>query len=331
MKHAIFLGEGRIQVGEAAWPVVPQGEVLLRVLACSLCGSDLRPLRQGWAVTPGHEIVGLVDQPGHSLHGKRCLVYIPVWCGHCAMCLEGHTHLCENATDLMGWQRAGGYAEAVAVPEQCLLPVPDDIPTHLAPLLLDTLGTAAHGVRLAQGLVKPGRALVLGAGPIGLGALIVLQHMGFGAVDVFDPNDFRRGVAGELGGVPMAQVDPTSRYPLVLECSGKDVARQTALETVAARGVVIQLGEADVWQVRETKAIRRKDFFYARSFYFPLSEYKANIDLLRSSRAACERLVDARVPLEGLEGLFAEFARGERLKPQLSLHATLAAAAGSHA
>lgn len=319
MQHATFRGQGRIEIATAAWPQPAAGEVLLRVLACSLCGSDLRPLRNGWPVTPGHEIVGRVDQPGHALHGRRCLVYIPVWCGHCPSCVAGHTHLCDNATQLMGWQRDGGYAQAVAVPQQCLMPVPDDVPTHLAPLLLDTIGTAAHGVRLSQSLVPSGPALVLGAGPIGLGALLVLQQFGYGPVHVADPNDFRRGVAAELGGVPLDAVDPVSRWPLVLECSGKDAARQTALEAVAARGVVVQLGEADAWQVTETKAIRRKDFYYLRSFYFPLSEYPANLELLRADRARYERLVDARVPLAGLQTLFDAFARGQRLKPQLSL------------
>ncbi len=318
MRHAKFLGQGRIEIVTSPWPAVPAGEVLLRVAACSLCGSDLRPLRNGWPVTPGHEIVGVVDQPGHRLHGSRCLVYIPVWCGKCESCKSGDTQLCENATDLMGWQRAGGYAEALSVPEQCLLPVPDDVPTHLAPLLLDTIGTAAHGVRLSQGLVPAGRALILGAGPIGLGALLVLRHFGYGPIDVFDPNEFRRGVAGELGGVGLACLEGRGRYPMVLECSGKDAARQNALELVSARGVVIQLGEADAWQVNETKAIRRKDFYYVRSFYFPISEYEMNIELLRGDRASYERLVDARVTLDGLEGLFGEFSRGERLKPQLS-------------
>jgi L-iditol 2-dehydrogenase len=219
----------------------------------------------------------------------------------------------------MGWQRNGGYADAVTVPQQCLMPVPDDVPTHLAPLLLDTIGTAAHGVRLSQALVPSGRALILGAGPIGLGALLVLQQSGYGPVDVFDPNDFRRGVAAELGGMPVTVLDAAVRYPLVLECSGKDAARQAALEAVGARGVVVQLGEADAWAVTETKAIRRKDFYYVRSFYFPLSEYAANVELLRGNRARYERLVDARVPLSGLEDLFGQFARGERLKPQLSL------------
>ena len=158
MRHARFLGDGRIEIGDSPWPVPAVGEVLLRVSACSLCGSDLRPLKNGWPVTPGHEIAGVVDQPGHRLHRQRCLVYIPVWCGHCATCSAGHTQLCENATDLVGWQRNGGYAEALAVPEQCLLPIPGDVPDHLAPLLLDTIGTAAHGVRLSQNLVPAGRA-----------------------------------------------------------------------------------------------------------------------------------------------------------------------------
>jgi len=319
MLHAQFLGEGRIEIRDAAWPVAAGGEVLLRVGACSLCGSDLRPLRNGWPVTPGHEIAGQVDQPGHRLHGKRCLVYIPVWCGQCATCAAGHTQLCERATDLVGWQRAGGYAEALTVPEQCLLPIPEDVPMHLAPLLLDTIGTAAHGVRLSQQLVPAGRALILGAGPIGLGALLVLQHFGYRPVEVFEPNAYRRRIAGELGGVAREGLDPRERYSLVLECSGKDAARQSALELVAARGAVIQLGEADAWQVNETKAIRRKDFYYVRSFYFPIAEYATNVELLRADRARYERLVDARVPLDGLQTLFGEFARGERLKPQLSL------------
>lgn len=319
MRHATFTGAGRIRIDDAPWPVPGAGEVLLRVEACALCGSDLRPWRNGWPVTPGHEISGLVDQPGHRLHGRRCLVYIPVWCGRCPMCEAGDTQLCENATDLVGWQRAGGYAEALAVPAQCLLPVPDDIEPHLAPLLLDTIGTAAHGIRLSERLVPRGPALVLGAGPIGLGALLVLQQFGYGPIDVCDPNAFRRDFAGELGGQPLAALDGARRYALILECSGKDAARQQALEQVAARGVVVQLGEADAWQVAETKAIRRKDFYYVRSFYFPIADYEPNLALLRADRARFARLVDARVPLDGLDALFGEFARGERLKPQLAL------------
>jgi len=321
MQAARFAGDRKIEIRQIPLPVPTAGEVLLRVRACSLCGSDLRVFRNGWPVTPGHEILGVVDKPGDRLHGQRCLVYIPVWCGRCDQCQAQRPHLCENATDLMGWQRDGGYAEALAVPRQCLLPVPDDIPDHLATLLLDTIGTAAHGMRLSARLAPSGRVLILGAGPIGLGAMLVALQMGYGPVEVFDPNPMRRGVAAELGGVALESLEGRPAYPLILECSGNETARQNALERVAAMGAVIQLGEAAGWQVNETKAIRRKDFFYVRSFYFPISEYAANIELLRAHRAQYERLVDERAPLAGLNALFEEFANGRRIKPQLSLAA----------
>jgi threonine dehydrogenase-like Zn-dependent dehydrogenase len=320
MKAAKFEGDGRISVVEAPMPQVAAGEVLMRVVACSLCGSDLRPWRQGWPRTPGHEVFGVVHQPGHALQGRRCLAYIPVWCGRCPECQAGQNHICRNAQELIGWQRPGGYAEYLAVPQQCLLPVPDDIPDHLAPLLLDTIGTAGHGVRLARRIVDKGRVLVLGAGPIGLGGLLVLQHFGFEQVDVFDPNPFRRGIAASLGAVPLEAIPPDAAYDLVLECSGKDAGRQSALEAVRALGAVVQLGESDAWQIQETKAIRRKDFYCIRSFYFPISEYAENIEILRRGGARFERLVDAQVSLEGLSTLFAQFAAGDRIKPQLHLH-----------
>ena len=320
MRAARFHGEGRITVELAEPPCPAEGEVRLRVLACALCGSDLRPRRLGWPATPGHEIAGRVEQPGHAWDGRRALVYIPVFCGHCPECAQGWTNLCRNATDLVGWQRPGGYAEALAVPERCLLPVPDDVPDHLAPLLLDTVGTAAHGIRLAQRVVAGGSALVLGAGPIGLGAILVLRRMGFTPVSVIEPGEHRAKFAASLGAERLTPAEVgRRRYDLVIEASGKDTARQIGLEAVTPMGAMVQLGEADAWQVAETKAVRRKDFFLIRSFYFPRGDHDASIALLRADFSDYARLVDASCGLDGLETLFDEFARGERLKPALVL------------
>jgi L-iditol 2-dehydrogenase len=317
MRRAIFGGGGKIAIAEAPLPQPAPGEVRLRVGACCLCGSDLRPWRQGWPVTPGHEIAGRVDQPGHPRHGEKVAVYIPVHCGACPECRAGATNVCQAMTDLVGWQRPGGYAEALAVPEPCLLPLPADIPLGQAPLLLDTVGTSAHGIRLALKVVRPGPALVLGAGPIGLGALIVLKHLGFDPVDVVEPQPGRRDVAAELGADAAAAVAPDRLYPLVIEATGKDAARQAALAHVAPLGAVVQLGETDRWSIEETKPIRRKDFFLIRSFYFPKSEWADNLALFRAERGRFERLMDGTAPLDGLAALFDAFARGERIKPAL--------------
>ena len=262
-----------------------------------------------WPCTPGHEIAGRVNAPSHALHGQRVLVYIPVFCGRCAPCRAGHTQPCDTAS-LVEWQRPGSYADSVCVPEQCLLPVPDDVSDHLAPLLLDTIGISAHGVRLAQRVVAAGPALAVGAGPVGLGALIVLRRMGFGPLTVREPNARRAGVAASLGAAPVSAGEALAGSPvLVLECSG--------LEAVAPYGAAVQLGESNARAITETKAVRRKDCFLIRSFYFPVGNYSANIELLRADRADYARLVDATTDLDGLQDLFAAFAKGDRLKPLL--------------
>lgn len=319
MKAAKFEKDGVISIISTEIPSVLREEVLLKVEACSLCGSDLRPWKNGWPKTPGHEIVGVVKSKNHPLYQERCLAYIPVWCGKCAYCNSGHTNLCSNANELIGWQRNGGYAEFVAVPSQCLLPVPQDIPTHLATLLLDTIGTAAHGIRLSSKIVCRGNVLVLGAGPIGLGGVLVSQDFGFEDIYIFDPNQDRLEFAISLGAKEYSTDRQTPHFDLVLECSGRDSARQMALELVKPNGAVIQLGESDKWSLEETKSIRRKDFFYIRSFYFPINEYQDNINILRRKKNSFERLVDSKVSLDQLSDLFADFAAGRRIKPQLNL------------
>jgi threonine dehydrogenase-like Zn-dependent dehydrogenase len=316
MRAAKFHGEGRIEVVDAREPQPGADEVTVRVSACALCGSDLRPWRRGWPVTSGHEIAGRVEQPGHARDGERVVIYIPVFCGTCEECQAGRTHLCRESRELVGWQRPGGYAERLAAPERCLLVVPDDVPDRLAPILLDTIGTTAHGVRLARRIVDGGRALVLGAGPIGLGATIVLGRMGFGPIDVVDPAAYRASFAETLGARAISSDEAAAgRYRLVVEATGKDAARQLALEAVGPEGAIVQLGESDAWALTETRSIRLKDFYLVRSFYFPIADYAPNLELLRADRGKYERLIDATADLDGLGELFASFARGEKLKP----------------
>ena len=155
MAAAVFHGNERITIERVRIPDVNAGEVLVRVSRTALCGSDFKLWHKGAEFTAGHEIFGVVEQPGHRMHGQRCAVYIPVHCGHCAACRRGDTQMCLEISSLIGWNRPGGYAEYLPVPENCLLPVPDDIEDSLAPLLLDTIGTSAHAVRFVSRVVPP--------------------------------------------------------------------------------------------------------------------------------------------------------------------------------
>ncbi len=321
MQTAFFHGDQRITIGSTAAPAAKDGEVLLRVRRTALCGSDTKLWHKGASFTPGHEIFGIVDQPGHAMHQQRALVYIPVHCGHCASCLVGDTHMCRTESVLVGWNRPGGYAEALSVPEQCLLPVPDDIEDDLAPLLLDTISTAAHGLRLAQPVVRTGRVLVLGAGPVGLGAVLAAQALGYSDISVSDPRASRLALAERFGAKPHPLDDMSTRFDLVVEASGAHAARNRGMQVVAGKGVLLLIGENDnPWTIEETKPIRRKDFFMLRSFYFPKSDFAANLELLRANRTKYRLLVDATFGLDQLPEQFARFARGELVKPLLAFN-----------
>lgn len=322
MKSAFFHGERRVTLVENPIPSPAAGEVLLRVRRTALCGSDAKPWVKGQKVTPGHEIFGVVEQPGHRLHRQRSLVYIPVFCGHCSSCAIGDTHMCQTVSVLMGWDKPGGYAEYLAVPEQCLLPVPDDIEDDLAPLLLDTIGTTAHAIRFVIRLAPPddpGPVLVIGAGPVGLGGIIALQNLGYREVFVSDLKEERLVLAESFGARRHPVGDDSRKFRLIVECSGAHAARSLGMEIVAPRGVMVLVGENDnPWPVQENKAIRRKDFHMVRTFYFPVGDFAANVEWLRRDKAKYRRFVDAQFGLGELPEMFARFAAGELVKPMLA-------------
>jgi threonine dehydrogenase-like Zn-dependent dehydrogenase len=323
MLGAVFHGGDRITVARMPIPEVGPGEVLVKVSRTALCGSDFKLWHKGADYTAGHEIFGVVDQPGHAMHGRRCAVYIPVHCGHCAACRRGDTQMCLEVSSLIGWNRPGGYAEYVPVPENCLLPVPDDIEDSLAPLLLDTIGTSAHAVRFVSRVVPPeeaGPVLVTGAGPVGLGVVLALKSLGYSDIHVSDPNDTRLAIAQSFGAKPHPVGDTSRRFALIMECSGAHAARNLGIEVVLPRGALVLVGEnAAPWTIEEGKVFRRKDFYMIRTFYFPKADLEPNIALLRQHRGEYRRLVDGEFDLPHLPENFARFAAGELIKPVLAL------------
>lgn len=317
MRYIHFDGGKAIHVAEKPLPVPGKGEVLVKILRCALCGSDFKLYHNGQNVIGGHEPMGRVEQPGHPLDGKRCLLYMPEYCGECADCRRGDTHLCFTAP-LIGWNRDGAYAEYAAVPEKCLIPVPDDIPDDLACMMLDAVATPAHGIDLAEMVLpdRKGRVLIFGAGIIGLGGLLVCRDRGYTDITVSEPRENRQARARRLGATIRPGGDMDERYDLVLECSGNVSARQEAIEVVAPRGAVVLLGESEApWTLVENKIIRRKDFYMIRSFYFPRDDIMRNADVLRRNLNEYASLADEVIGLDDFAEGFARFAAGETTKP----------------
>jgi len=323
MQAAVFHGHERITIERVAMPDVAEGEVLVRVSRTALCGSDFKLWHKGAQFTAGHEIFGVVEHPGHRMHGKRCAVYIPVHCDRCAACTRGDTQMCLEVSSLIGWNRPGGYAEYVPVPENCLLPVPDDIADSLAPLLLDVIGTSGHAVRFASRIVPPdeaGPVLVTGAGPVGLGVVLALKSFDYNDIRISDPNAARLAIAQSFGAKPHPVSDTSQRFALIVECSGAHAARNLGIEVVLPHGALVLVGEnAAPWTIAEGPVFRRKDFYMVRTFYFPIRDFAPNIELLRRYKEEYRVLVDGEFGLAALPENFARFAQGELIKPVLAL------------
>jgi threonine dehydrogenase-like Zn-dependent dehydrogenase len=322
-RAARFRGEAVIDFTDDDLREVAPGEVRLRVDVCALCGSDKRLLASGSAVVPGHEIAGTVVATGSGTTlpvGTRCIVYIPVYCGECDQCRRCRTNRCLRLRDLIGWQRDGGFADVVDIPERCALPVPGDVPQDVAVLGLDTVGTAAHGLRLALRTQDdvPLRLLVVGCGPLGLGVVAVARALGVESVDAYDPHPGRLALAGLLGAGTRVDLESENQYDVTVEVSGTAPARDTAQRVVMPGGAVLALGESNApYTMPATPRWRRTDCFTVRSFYFPLAEVEGNWDLLRRCGPALRDVLAHPLTLPELAQAFEKFVAGDLLKPYI--------------
>lgn len=321
--RARFRGEGVIEFEDVALGEVAPGEARVRVVVCALCGSDKRLLASGSPVVPGHEIAGIVEGYGSDVKlpaGQRVIVYIPVWCGECRECRRGEQNRCTRLEQLIGWQRDGGFATHVDVPVQCLVPVPDDVPLDVAVLGLDTVGTAAHGLRLALRTQEqpPEDIAVIGCGPLGLGVIAVAGSMGLPQPAAHDPHPGRLASAEALGARRIDDLDRSNQFDLVVEVSGAAAAREAAQTIVRPGGAVVALGESnEPYLMPATPRWRRTDCFTVRSFYFPLHEAEDNWNLLRSSGAQLRDRLSRPMTLDQLPDAFEAFVAGDYLKPYI--------------
>jgi propanol-preferring alcohol dehydrogenase len=159
----------------------PSGsDVLLRIRAAGLCGTDLKLFRGKnprlkLPIVLGHEfageVVGLGPQVRQRRIGERGVVYMYMNCGQCDPCLSGQENLCSNRRGFFGFDRDGGFAEYVVVPEANLLPIPDSVSFEEAAILGDAVATSWHAVR-TQADIRPSQTLmVMGLGGLGLHAV----------------------------------------------------------------------------------------------------------------------------------------------------------------
>ena len=254
-----------LQVIDMPEPACGADEVLIRVAACGICGSDVHGYdgASGRRIPPivmGHEAAGVLTQVGADVQdykpGDRVTFDSTVYCGACEYCLRGEVNLCDNR-QVLGvscgdYRRNGAFAELVAVPARILYRLPDDFPFEEA-AMLEAVSVALHGVRVSQ--MKGGEsALVIGAGMIGLLTAQAARAAGCKSVTIADVDEARLQMAVDVGipdtlhlsGQPL--IDEVLKrtggqgVDVVLEAVGRAETVVASIECVRRGGTVTLIG-----------------------------------------------------------------------------------------
>jgi len=196
-----------LELVELPVPEIGPGEVLVRVRAASICGTDLHIYRwDEWAqnrikppLVVGHEITGEVAAVAPDVTsvrvGEPVSLESHVVCNECLYCRTGREHICEN-TKIIGVDRDGGFAEYIAIPAQNVWPNAPDLPLRIA-VLEENFGNAVH-TAMAQDLSAK-YVLVTGCGPVGIMAIAVAKAAGARKVFATDISDYRLAMAKQAG------------------------------------------------------------------------------------------------------------------------------------
>ena len=265
MRALTLVGSSEFVFGDAPEPEVREDEVLVRVAACGICGSDVHGMdgSTGRRIPPvimGHEAAGVVVRAGAKagswVAGERVTFDSTLYCGECEYCRDGSVNLCRNRR-ILGvscgdYRQNGAFAEYVSVPGRVVCRLPEKVTFEQA-VFVEPAAVALHAVRRAQ--AGPGQSgLVVGAGIIGLLTVQALKAAGCTKVYATDLSESRLAVAKELGadevfpakagGLKEAMLERTGGegVDVVMECVGVSATVQTAIECVRKGGAVGLVG-----------------------------------------------------------------------------------------
>jgi len=233
MLAAVYHGPGDLRIEEVPVPKIGPGELLLKVLSASICGTDLRIFHgnhrmcpEGTIRIPGHEVVGTIAEIGEGLEGfslsERVFVAPNTGCGHCAQCVSGNNNLCANY-EAIGVTIDGGFAEfmrvtAKSVQQGNVIRVSESVDAAVE-ALMEPFACVLRGQNALQ--IQPGEiVLVIGAGPIGIMHTKLARARGAGRVIVSEPSPERANQAKNMGAHRVVNPTEEDLQKVLLEESG---------------------------------------------------------------------------------------------------------------
>lgn len=256
MKAIVTQKTHQLQVQEVSRPVPGAGQVLVRVKAAGLCGSDVHILHGTYPATlplvQGHEFSGVIEAVGADVSdwrpGQRVTADPNIYCHNCYYCLRGQENMCEHARAI-GVTQDGAFAEYVIVPQTQLYELPEQI-GFAEGALIEPLACVLYAVSRLQPEYGSS-AIVFGAGPMGLLLLKALKIGGVSRLAMVDIDAERLRLAQTMGAthvygsVQEAKADMPRGYDVVVDATGHPGVIETMFTAAARRAKILQFGCAD--------------------------------------------------------------------------------------
>jgi L-iditol 2-dehydrogenase len=330
MKGVRLHGPRDLRVEDLPDPPPPgSGEVLIRVTAAGICGSDLHSYndaqiggtRVAAPLVLGHEFAGVVERCGVGARGGEGRTLVPgsrvavdpaTPCGKCAMCLKGDPHIC-TALHFCGlYPDDGCFRERLIAPARSCFTLPAEIDDESG-AMLEPLGVAMHAVARA-GIVRGETVALYGAGPVGLLILQCALDAGAASVFVVEPLPWRLSLASRFGGIPVdASVDPVQfilektggrGVDVAVEAAWADAGVQNAAESAGPGGRVLLVGIPGNDRLSlDHSTARRKELSLLFSRRMKHT-YPGAIRMVQEGRVDLQSIITHRFPLEALPEAF---------------------------
>ncbi len=326
MKALVYTGPEAMSLTEVPPPRPGNDEVVVGVAAVGICGSDMHAYlghdeRRPAPLVLGHEAAGTV-LAGLGV-GRRVTVNPLVTCMECPACLSGRTNLCASRQIISIPPRPGAFAEQVVIPERNLLAVPDDFPLEKA-ALCEPLACAWHAVKLAARAsfvpLPAGRALVIGGGPIGVGAALSLAAFGAGDITIVEPNAVRRPAlerAGEFTVVSSLE-QSAELFDVVVDAFGGEPTRAVASRAVRPGGVIVHVGLASGAGGLDVRRMTLQEATFLGSYCYTMLDFSETFAAMIAGRLGPLDWFETRPLAEGPVA-FADIRAGRNALPKIVL------------
>lgn len=290
MKALVYTGPREVVYRDETDPELRAGEVVIRIDAAGICGSDMHAYhghdpRRVPPMILGHELAGeIVAGPGA---GRRVTVNPLITCGRCEFCVQGRDNLCANRS-MVGMNRPGAFAQYMSIPTGSLFDLPEDMTTRQA-ALTEPAATALHALHLCmRALERPlpeAKVLVIGGGAVGLLAALLMRSYGCRQVLLAEVNPLRREAAERHTGYRC--VDPRGHggpgdgtVDLVFDAVGGKETRRAALAAVKPGGVVMHVGLQDWASEIDMRKLTLAEITLLGTYTYTTADLRASVQAL---------------------------------------------------